>query len=107
MCSHVAMVRHEAGHHNHLLLRRLYVCISQPVFASNTSKCFETLLDLLGWKDDKSGEKSDQMSETVSALGVLFDLKQTEGGTLLVSNTDKRKANVCVVKLRTLWTRRH
>ena len=72
-----------------------YVCISQPSLASNTSKCFETLLDLLGWKYDKSGDKSDQMSETVSALGVLFDLSQTESGKLLVSNTEKRKADVC------------
>ena len=35
------------------------------------------------------------MSETVSALGVLFGLSQTESGKLLVSNTEKRKTDVC------------
>ena len=72
-----------------------YVCISQPELAANTSKCFETLLDLLGRKYDKSGDKSDQMSETVSALGVLFDLSKTGSGKLFVSNTEKRKVDVC------------
>eukprot|EP00435_Cladocopium_sp_Y103_P068202 s1039_g31.t1 len=49
---------------------------------------------LLGWEFDKSGDKADQMSETVSALGVLFDLSQTGEGVFTVQNTEKRKADI-------------
>ena len=72
-----------------------YVCISRPSLASNTAKCFETLLDLLGWKYDKSGDKADEMSDTIAALGVVFDLSRTKEGFVVVSNTEKRKADVC------------
>ena len=72
-----------------------YVCISGPSLASNTAKCFETLLDLLGWKYDKSGDKADEMSDTIAALGVVFDLNRTKEGSVVVSNTEKRKADVC------------
>ena len=72
-----------------------YVCISGPSLASNTAKCFETLLDLLGWKYDKSGDKADEMSDTIAALGVVFDLYRTKEGFVVVSNTEKRKADVC------------
>ena len=66
-----------------------YVCISGPSLASNTAKCFETLLDLLGWKYDKSGDKADEMSDTIAALGVVFDLNRTKEGFVVVSNTEK------------------
>ena len=72
-----------------------YVCISGPSLASNTAKCFETLLDLLEWKYDKSGDKADEMSDTIAALGVVFDLNRTKEGFVVVSNTEKRKADVC------------
>lgn len=63
-----------------------YVCISQPNLAANTENCFETLLDLLGWKCDKSGDKADEMSESVAALGVLFNLSQTKKGVVLAAD---------------------
>ena len=72
-----------------------YVCVSQPELASNTATCFETLLDLLGWKYDRSGDKADEMSESVAALGVLFDLSRTKDGVVFIANTEKRKADVC------------
>eukprot|EP00434_Breviolum_minutum_P031926 symbB.v1.2.028233.t1/scaffold2972.1/size66174/2 len=72
-----------------------YVCVSRASLASNTAKCFETLLDLLGWKYDKSGDKADEMSDTIAALGVVFDLNRTKEGFVVVSNTEKRKADVC------------
>ena len=49
----------------------------------------------MGWKYDKSGDKADEMSDTIAALGVVFDLNRTREGVVVVSNTEKRKADVC------------
>eukprot|EP00435_Cladocopium_sp_Y103_P048195 s286_g14.t1 len=72
-----------------------YVSISTPELAHNTEVAFSTLLELLGWAFDKSGDKSDSMSEEVAALGVLFDLSQSHRQQIFVKNTEKRKADVC------------
>eukprot|EP00435_Cladocopium_sp_Y103_P075591 s8_g60.t1 len=71
-----------------------YVCLAPEVVACNSEKTFELLLDLLGREFDKSGDKADRISETVSALGVLFDLSQTSDGFIMVQNTEKRKADI-------------
>ena len=59
-------------------------------FCNNSQSVLCLLLDLLGWKFDKEGPKSDDFSRTVSALGVVFDLSETEKGRLLIHNTEKR-----------------
>ena len=51
------------------------------------------MLDILGWKFDREGPKSDSYSQLVSALGVQFKLDDTESGTLNVCNTEKRVAD--------------
>ena len=65
-----------------------YVCVSSPQLSKNSEMTFETILELLGWKYDKSGDKADSMTSEVSALGVQLDLSRTGDGVLLVSNTD-------------------
>ena len=52
------------------------------------------MLDVLGWAFDRMGPKSDDFSSMVSALGVIFNLARTVDGTLLVTNTEKRIAEV-------------
>ena len=72
-----------------------YVCVSSPQLSKNSEMTFETILELLGWKYDKSGDKADSMTSEVSALGVQLDLSRTGNGVLLVSNTEKRKDDLC------------
>eukprot|EP00435_Cladocopium_sp_Y103_P075873 s57_g67.t1 len=62
--------------------------------ASNSEKSFELLLGLLGLEFDRSGDKSDEMSEQVAALGVVFNLETTHEGVITVANTEKRKADI-------------
>lgn len=52
------------------------------------------MLDVLGWAFGRMGPKSDDFSSMVSALGVIFNLARTVDGTLLVTNTEKRIAEV-------------
>jgi hypothetical protein len=48
------------------------------------------MLDILGWQFDRAGPKSDDFSKHVSALGVKFDLSESNMGTLMLHNTEKR-----------------
>ena len=48
------------------------------------------MLDILGWKFDNEGPKSDDFSKKVSALGVQFVLDDTCNGALSVCNTERR-----------------
>ncbi len=68
-----------------------FVVLSRPGTAGNAEKSFACLLDLLGWKYDQSGEKSDTMSTTLKALGVQFDLSNSVAGYILVCDTERRK----------------
>eukprot|EP00435_Cladocopium_sp_Y103_P033867 s2763_g8.t1 len=68
-----------------------YVCLAPSILAPSSEKAFATLLDLLGWRYDDSGDKADAMSSEVSALGVLFNLRPTGEARLEVANTQKRK----------------
>ena len=68
-----------------------FVVLSRPGTAGNAEKSFACLLDLLGWKYDQSGEKSDTMSTTLKALGVQFDRSNSVAGYILVCDTAKRK----------------
>eukprot|EP00435_Cladocopium_sp_Y103_P019907 s2627_g4.t2 len=68
-----------------------YVCLAPSILAPSSEKAFATLLDLLGWRYDDSGDKADAMSSEVSALGVLFNLQPTGEARLEVANTQKRK----------------
>ena len=54
-----------------------YVCVSSPQLSKNSEMTFETILELLGWKYDRSGDKADSMTSEVSALGVQLDLSRT------------------------------
>ena len=79
-----------------------YVCVSSPQLSKNSEMTFETILELLGWKYDKSGDKADSMTSEVSALGVQLDLSRTGDGVLSVSNTEKRKGDLCRLMSETL-----
>ena len=68
-----------------------YVVFSKESLRKNTELTFATLLDILGWKFDKSGDKADTMSTTISALGVEFCLEEAKAGIISVQNTAKRK----------------
>ena len=68
-----------------------YVVFSKESLSKNTELTFATLLDILGWKFDKSGDKADTMSTTISALGVEFCLEEAKAGIISVQNTAKRK----------------
>lgn len=46
-----------------------YVIYSRESLSKNTETTFSTLLDILGWKFDRSGDKADTMSATISAWG--------------------------------------
>ena len=52
------------------------------------------LLPLLGWEFDGDGEKSDSMTSTVTALGVVLNLGKTEKGIIEVENTEKKKKEI-------------
>ena len=67
-----------------------FVAFSPPDLCSNSQSVLCLLLDLLGWRFDKEGPKSDDFSSTVSALGVVFDLSHTGDGRLQIHNTEKR-----------------
>ena len=71
-----------------------YVIYSRESLSKNTETTFSTLLDILGWKFDKSGDKADTMSTTISALGVEFCLEQAEKGVISVQNTERRKTEL-------------
>ena len=71
-----------------------FVCLSPVATAGSCERTFATLLDLLGWKYDTSGDKADEMSTQVTALGVSFDLAQSGSGVVLVANTPKRIAEI-------------
>eukprot|EP00435_Cladocopium_sp_Y103_P052298 s2664_g16.t1 len=79
-----------------------YVCLAPSILAPSSEKAFATLLDLLGWKYDDSGDKADAMSSEVSALGVLFNLEPSGEARLEVANTQKRKEEVSQAILSTL-----
>ncbi len=68
-----------------------YVVFSKRSLSKNTETAFSTLLDILGWKYDASGDKADTMSQVISALGVEFNLEKSHDGIIEVRNTEKRK----------------
>ena len=49
---------------------------------------------MVGWVYDKSGDKSDKMSDEIGALGVVFDLSSTISSSVTVPNTEKRKQDI-------------
>ena len=67
-----------------------YVVFSKGSLSKNTETAFSTLLDILGWKYDASGEKADTMSQVISALGE-FNLEKATDGIIEVRNTERRK----------------
>ena len=71
-----------------------YVCVSPVALAPNTEATMKCLLQLLGWEFDGDGEKSDSMTSTVTALGVVLNLGKTKDGVIEVENTEKRKKEV-------------
>ena len=73
-----------------------FVCMSSPILAKSAELNFETLLDILGWKFEKTGEKASEMGAIVSALGVVFSLEKSSDGLLEVQNTEKKKKDICV-----------
>ena len=67
-----------------------FVAFPMPSLCNNSQSTLCLMLDILGWRFDREGPKSDDFSESVSALGVLFDLTESERGILRVCNTTKR-----------------
>ncbi|CAE7833327.1 ubiad1 [Symbiodinium sp. CCMP2592] len=71
-----------------------FIVASPDDLADNTGDTMELLFKLLGWVFDSEGPKADVFSRHVSALGVSFDLTETEHGVISVDNTVKRKDDV-------------
>ena len=69
-----------------------FVAFTPPGLASNTQASLCLMLDIFGWAFDREGPKSDDFSNRVSALGVVFNLDPTSDGRLEVHNTEKRLA---------------
>ncbi|CAJ1349672.1 unnamed protein product, partial [Effrenium voratum] len=64
------------------------------VTSCNAELSFSTLLDLLGWRYDKTGDKSDTMTQVVRSLGVELVLRESPRGFITVKNTEKRVAEL-------------
>ena len=62
-----------------------FVCLSSPILAKSAELTFEALLDLLGWRFDKTGEKRIRWVQRCQPLE-----------SLEVQNTEKRKKDLCV-----------
>ena len=67
-----------------------FVAFATPRLCGNSQAVLCLMLDLFGWRFDKEGPKSDSFSDSVAALGVVFDLSRTMDGSLQVHNTEKR-----------------
>ena len=67
-----------------------FVSFSIPCLCNNAQSTLCLMLDILGWQFDRAGPKSDDFSESVSALGVRFDLSESSMGSLKVHNTERR-----------------
>ena len=73
-----------------------FVLVAPPSLVQNTEACFTSLLILLGWSFDKTGQM-------VSARGVVFKLDQSCAGVVLVSNTDLEDFRRNVTSLMNFW----
>ena len=71
-----------------------FLAASNVALAKNTENSMSMLFQLLGWKYDTEGPKADVFSDSVSALGVRFDLSRTHEGVVVVDNTCKRKEDL-------------
>ena len=71
-----------------------YVLLSPEVTSCNAELSFSTLLDLLGWPYDKTGDKSDTMTQVVRSLGVELVLRESPRRFITVKNTEKRVAEL-------------
>ena len=71
-----------------------FLAASSVALAKNTEDSMSMLFQMLGWKYDLEGPKADVFSNSVSALGVLFDLGRTREGVVVVDNTCKRKEDL-------------
>ena len=67
-----------------------FVAFSMPCLRDNSQSTLCLMLDILGWQFDREGPKSDYFSSSGSALGVQFDLDDSQNGTLKVRNSAKR-----------------
>ena len=71
-----------------------FLAASSVALAKNTEDSMSMLFQLLGWKYDTEGLEADVFSDSVSALGVLFNLEHTHEGVVVVDNTCKRKEDL-------------
>ena len=71
-----------------------FLAASSVALAKNTEDSMSMLFKLLGWKYDIEGPKADVFSDSVNALGVVFDLARTHEGVVMVDNTGKRKEDL-------------
>ena len=67
-----------------------YVLVSPQATCDNAEKSYSLLLDLLGRSFDKEGEKSDQMSDRSTALGV-FHCQFWPSGKLFSDSAECRQ----------------
>eukprot|EP00435_Cladocopium_sp_Y103_P061402 s464_g23.t1 len=71
-----------------------YIVFSTPALAKSTDLAVCALFKLLGWLFAQEGRKCVPFGMQCEALGVIFDLTQSECGTCLVSNTAARIAEL-------------
>jgi hypothetical protein len=73
-----------------------YPVVSHECLARSSDAAAKALFDVLGWTISKSPDKDKEFANAFSLLGVRLDLSKLLSGTLVVSNTDKRKVELAV-----------
>ena len=68
-----------------------YCNIAPEEGCENAETALTMLFDLLGWAYDRDGPKSGSMADTVSLLGVVLNLSQSDKGKVVIENTMSRR----------------
>jgi hypothetical protein len=72
-----------------------FISLSKPAMAGYTETTISTLFKLLGWAFAEDGDKCLPYASICEALGVMFDLKGSRAGSILVCNTKNRVTELC------------
>ena len=71
-----------------------FICIAPSDQAKATEASVELLFRLLGWTFASSGDKAGEFSASFKALGIDLDVSRLHQGVVLLSNTEKRVAEL-------------
>ena len=71
-----------------------FVLLSNPEASKSANLSMEVLFLLTGWEFAKEGKKSTTFGELCSALGVTFDLSNSESRIARIYNTEQRRVDL-------------